>query len=39
MLEFPAEAVLLRRETYAERGYRPAPVDRQGRPVGGAGGR
>jgi len=31
-----AEAVLLRRKAYAERGYRPVPVDRHGEPVGAA---
>jgi putative DNA primase/helicase len=36
MLEFSSEAVLLRRKAYAERGYRPVPVDRHGHPAGAA---
>ena len=36
MLEFSNEAVLLRRKAYAERGYRPVPIDRQGHPAGAA---
>src|SRR6516165_10232131 len=34
MLDFAAEAVLLRRKLYAECGYRPVPLDRAGNPIG-----
>jgi putative DNA primase/helicase len=34
MLDFAAEAVLLRRKLYAEYGYRPVPLDGTGNPVG-----
>jgi putative DNA primase/helicase len=36
MLEFSSESVRLRRKAYAERGYRPVPVDRHGQPMGAA---
>jgi putative DNA primase/helicase len=35
-MSLSAEAVLLRRKLLAERGYRPVPVDRDGRPLGAA---